>query len=102
MEMHAAALPPRQPLVTEQDRVDPLFPAYSRYRAAMSNLLVEASAFADWKHQRESEAIRDEAASHPRYPEFVEWMRQTQAGARPCTAGVFPDNFNFWLAGGRW
>lgn len=102
MEMSAAALPPRQPLVTERERADPLFPEYARYRASMNSLLVEASAFADWKFQREQNAIRDTAAQHPLYPDFVAWMRETKAGGRSCPAGVFPDNFNFWLTGGRW
>lgn len=102
MDISPAALPPRQPQVTDADRADPLFPEYARWRAAMATQLVEADSFADWKRHRAQEAYRDDAAEHPRYPEFLQWMRQTKAGGRPCPGGAFPANFNYWLAGGRW
>ena len=31
-----------------------------------------------------------------------EMSKAAIAGARRCPAGGFPDNFNFWLDGGRW
>lgn len=36
------------------------------------------------------------------YQEFMNWMRANKGGSRPCPAGVFPHNFNFWKEGGRW
>lgn len=38
----------------------------------------------------------------PAYQEFMGWMRATKGGSRPCPAGEFPDNFNYWREGGRW
>jgi hypothetical protein len=100
--MSAAALPPRQPLITDEDRKDPLFPEYQRHRASMSAQLVEADGFADWKRHRQTAETSDQAAAHPSYPEFLAWMRREQGGARKCPAGDFPRNFEFWLTGGRW
>lgn len=47
-------------------------------------------------------ALRRDAASHPRMGEFRQWMQQAKGGARTCPRGGFPDNFLFWLDGGRW
>ena len=47
-------------------------------------------------------ALRRNAASHPRLTEFRSWMQETKAGTRQCPRGGFPDNFLFWLDGGRW
>lgn len=47
-------------------------------------------------------AARRDAAYHPRLNEFKTWMRAAKAGARTCPRGAFPDNFLFWLDGGRW
>lgn len=102
MDMHKAALPPQHGPVTAEDRRHPRYPEYSRHRAAMAALLVEAPGFKDWLRQSEAEAVRDEWAKHPRYPEFLAWMRKTKGGARRCPAGLFPDNFKHWLEGGRW
>jgi hypothetical protein len=47
-------------------------------------------------------AQRQDAAAHPRLAEFINWMQQTKGGTRTCPRGGFPDNFMFWLDGGRW
>ena len=102
MNMSQAALPPRQPSITERDRAHPQFRAYQAYCSSMSTQLVEASAFSDWLHQQEQHAASDQAATDTRYPEFLAWMRQTKAGGRKCPAGAFPANFRYWLDGARW
>jgi hypothetical protein len=104
MDMSPAALPPRSPVITQQDRRHPRFPEYDRYRMGCVRLMVRAHDFSDWLHQGEAEAVRDKAADHPRYQEFMAWMRQTQAGRRKCPVpgGAFPQNFYHWLEGGRW
>ena len=102
MEISPACLPPRQPVIREQDRSHPRFREYLSYRSSMTNQLAEASSFSDWLYQNEQEAIRANAADHPQYPAFLAWMRQTKAGARRCPKGDFPQNFKFWLSGGRW
>lgn len=102
-QMSSAAIAPRQPAVSQQDRGHPWFPIYQRYRSSMTVQLVEASSFEDWKYQREREIEHDEIASHARFPEFLAWMRENRGGARKCPSGnVFPNNFLFWLEGGRW
>jgi hypothetical protein len=102
MDMSKAALAPRQPVITDRDRAHPLFPIYSQHRSACARLLVDASSFRDWLYQYESELQRCNAATHPRYPVFLEWMITHQGGARKCPSGAFPHNFHFWLEGGRW
>lgn len=103
MDMHAAAMAPRQPHISEQDRRHSRFAEYSAYRASMSRLLVEASSFPDWLYQQERQARDNEIVTHPRYSAFLTWMRETRGGARKCPAGnVFPANFLYWLDGGRW
>ena len=101
-EISKAALPPRQPSISAQDRAHPLFSIYQRHRSAMSNLLVEASSFSDWLYQYEENLRSQVEKSDPRYPEFLAWMRTAKGGARRCPAGVFPHNFHFWAEGGRW
>lgn len=102
MDMSAAALAPRQPLISEQDRKHPFFHLYSRHRTNCSNLLIEASSFKDWLYQHEMHANDDEATKHPQYRTFMDWMRANKGGARKCPAGAFPGNFEFWCNGGRW
>lgn len=99
--MSAAALPPRQPSISEQDRKHPRFGEYQHYRASMSRLLVEASAFGDWISQGEFEKLCDSWVAHPRYKEFMKWMVETKAGGRK-SHGCFPDNFIAWIDGARW
>lgn len=49
------------------------------------------------KEKEAADRLRD-----PDYQNFMAWMRETKAGARPCPAGQFPNNFKFWVEGGRW
>jgi len=103
MDMSAAALPPNQPRIDEADRQHPLFAKYMEHRASCARLLVRADSFADWLTQHEAAQVRDAAAQHPQYPAFRSWMRLFQGGARKCPAGnTFPQNFEYWLDGGRW
>jgi hypothetical protein len=102
MDMSAAALPARYGYASEADQRHPLFPAYQQYRSSMSRLLVDSSNFRDWLYQHEQEVFSREASKHPRYPEFLAWIVEHQAGARNCPRGAFPQNFFFWLEGGRW
>lgn len=102
MDMHLAAIAPRQPHLTAADRAHPLFPLYNQHRASCSRLLVQASSFRDWLYQYEADLVRSSAAADPRYPAFLDWMQKNQGGARRCPAGAFPHNFYFWIEGGRW
>lgn len=100
MDMSAAALPPRQPC--EADRAHPLFPAYMEHRKACIRLMVEADTFEGFKYQAAHQTKCETAERHSRFKEFQSWMRVNQGGARKCPAGAFPENFYFWLDGGRW
>lgn len=103
MDISAAALPPNQPSISDKDLQHPMFPQYQSYRASMSRLLVQASSFKDWLYQKTVNERNDEIAKHPRMQEFQRWMWANAGGRRKCPAGnSFPDNFNFWLGGGRW
>lgn len=99
-EMSPAAEPPRQPPISEADKKHPRFAEYMIYRGAMIRQLVEASSFPDWLRQAERDT--GELMLDPRYPEFLQWMRDNKGGRRPCPVGVFPANFRYWLQGGRW
>lgn len=103
MDMHSAALPPRQPTINDADRSHPLFPLYQQHRSSCARLMVQALAFDAWKFQHEAELVRVNYAADPRYPAFLGWMRANQGGARKCPAGSsFPRNFIYWTDGGRW
>src|SRR4051794_32267593 len=102
MDMSPAALPPPAPRISPADRRHPLFPVYEQHRRSCVTLLIQCADFQDWLAVRAHQAVRDHAAEHPRYDEFVAWMQANQGGARRCPAGDFPNNFNFWLDGGRW
>lgn len=102
MDISPACTAPVQPAISAKEREHPLFPIYSLYHASMSNQLVEASAFCDWLYQYERDAVNEEAARHPRYSEFLNWMQKNKGGARACPAGIFPHNFLYFLEGGRW
>jgi hypothetical protein len=102
MDMSAAALPPCQPAISEADRSHPLFPAYMQHRNSCIRLMVTANTFEGFKFQARHEAKCDVAEEHPRFKEFQSWMRETKAGGRKCPAGSFPENFYFWVEGGRW
>lgn len=102
MQMSEAALPPPTPHITEADRQHPRFRDYDDYRRGCARQLVQADAFRDWLGHQETKATHDRVAQHPRFPEFQTWMRANKGGARICPAGAFPDNFLFWIGGGRW
>ena len=102
MDISKAALPPRQPSINPADRAHPLFRVYDAYRTSCACRLIEADGFRDWLGQYERNLLEQRQKIHARYNEFVEWMRDTQGGARTCPAGRFPHNFNYWLEGGRW
>ena len=102
MEMSKAAIAPRQPSVTDEQRKHPLFPAYMAYRSAMSTQLVQADRFETWLRLRERDLRDQELQQHPRFKEFHRWMRENKGGARPCPGGQWPDNFMSWLEGARW
>lgn len=102
MNMSKAALPPRAPHISANDRLHPLFPTYELHLSSCRRNLIEASSFADWLSQYNYETERTSAAAHPKYPAFLDWMRDNQGGARKCPAGAFPHNMYYWLDGGRW
>ena len=52
MQMSSACTAPVQPHVSDDERKDPLFNEYQRYRNAMSSQLVSCPSFSSWKHQR--------------------------------------------------
>jgi hypothetical protein len=102
MNMSKAALPPRNPVVTDQHRAHPLYALYRQHLASCRINLIEASQFDNWLYQYEIQIENDKAAADPQYPAFMRWMRENQGGARRCPVGVFPHNFRFWCGGGRW
>lgn len=102
MDMSKAALPARYGNASKTDEKHPLFPVYQKYRANMSQLMVNSEDFRDWLYSYEANLVRENAAKHEKYPELMIWMRVNQGGARKCPAGAFPHNFNYWLEGGRW
>lgn len=103
MEMSKAAIAPVQPHISDTVRAHPLFPLYRQHRSSMTMLLVQCASFEDWLYGYEDELRRANEAKHPRYPDFLAWMRANKGGARKCPAGnSFPHNFHFWLEGGRW
>lgn len=102
MDMSAAALPPITGRSTEADRAHPL---YREWRAAEANntrLMINGQDFKSWLYQRERQQVNDDWAKHPQFPAFVAWMRENKGGAPGRSKLIFPDNFKFWLAGGRW
>lgn len=102
MDMSAAALPARYGHASEADHAHPRFNEYARYRSGMSRLMVDSADFRDWLRQTEYHESNDAWAEHEKYPAFLAWMRAEQGGARKCPAGSFPNNFKYWLDGGRW
>lgn len=104
MDMSAAALPPIHGVILPADRQHKAFPAYQVYRNGCTRLMVEAESFRDWLAATDREKIDAGWRAHPEYEAFREWMVAEQAGARKCPAGngSFPDNFTYWLEGGRW
>lgn len=102
MDMSKAASPSRYGNASKADEKHPLFSLYRQYRSNMSRLMVNSEDFRDWLYNYEQNLIRDNAAKHPKYQEFMIWMKVNQGGARKCKAGVFPHNFYYWLEGGRW
>lgn len=100
MDMSAAALPARSGRASEADRSHPLYAEWRRAEANNARLMIDGQDFKDWLYQREQHAIRDDWAKHPQYPDFLAWMRSNKGGARGKL--IFPENFKFWLSGGRW
>lgn len=76
MQMSKAALPPIQPRISEEDRKHSLFSEYERWRASMSMQLVRADAFPDWLRQRAHKEEADRILAHPRWKEWVVWLRE--------------------------
>ncbi len=102
MDMSKAALPAKFGYASKEDEKHPLLSVYRQYRSNMTRLMVNSENFRDWLHNYEANLVRENAAKHEKYPEFMTWMRANQGGARKCPAGAFPYNFNYWLNGGRW
>lgn len=102
MDMSAAAKPAHYGNASRQDEKHPLFKLYQRHRMNMSKLMVDCEDFKDWLYQHEAQLTRDSAAKHTKYPAFMDWMKEFKGGARKCPVGTFPNNFFYWLEGGRW
>jgi hypothetical protein len=102
MEMSAAAMRPIHGAIEPDDRQHKAFPAYEVYRTGCVRQLIAAESFRDWLAATERNKIEQRAREHPLYEDFRQWMVDEQAGARTCPAGSFPDNFAYWLEGGRW
>lgn len=78
MEMSKAALPARYGQASAQDHKHPLFLIYRQYRASLSMQLVNSEDFKDWLYSYEQNLIRENAAKHTDYPEFMKWMKRNQ------------------------
>lgn len=50
---------------------------------------------------KKEKAAADRLAN-PDFQSFKTWMTENKGGARPCPAGAFPRNFQYWCEGGRW
>jgi hypothetical protein len=102
MDISPACLPPVQAPIYEVDRKHQRFKEYMAWRSSMTRQLVYADGFAEWLSQSIRMENNDAWAKHSLYPAFLSWMRETQAGARKCPHGSFPDNFQAWMKGHRW
>lgn len=102
--MSAAALPPIVGTSTAEDQRHPRFGEYRIYRSWCARQMIDCPGFKTWLGGVEREERLAKIAEHPRFKDFQNWMRDTKAGGRKCPAGhgAFPDNFNYWLEGGRW
>ncbi len=90
MDMSASALPPRLPAVSPATRVHPLFSKYHEYRQSRIRLMIDCEEFSDWLACYQREGRDDEAAQHPEFPKFQQWMRANKGGARRCPAETSP------------
>ena len=102
MDMSKAALPAKFGRASKEDEKHPLFPLYQQHRSSCTRLMVNSSDFKDWKYQYEQNLKNEEAAKHPKYKDFLDWMIANQGGARECPVGYFPHNLYYWIEGGRW
>lgn len=104
MDISPAALPPKQPAMpSEAERFHPLYQAYMQHRDFCIRKMITATSWEGFVYQHNRDRCNDEIAKHPRFAEFQQWMRANRGGARPCPAGnAFPQNFEYWLTGGRW
>lgn len=102
MDMSAAALPPRQPHIPDAARSHPDFHEYMAYRSGCNRLMIDASRWEDWLHQRAFHKTCADWEAHPRYKEFQQWMRDNKAGDSKRNPAAFPENFKMWLDGARW
>lgn len=102
MDISAAAIPPRQPHISEKDRTHPLFSKYMSYRSAMTRQLVQADSFDNWLGQIEMAKRDAELAKDPQLKAFQQWMAETQGGAPGKTELRWPHNFHAWKNGTRW
>jgi hypothetical protein len=97
MSTSKGVLPPSLPPVSAAERLHERYPVYAKYREACKRNLVDCDSFSLWLWERS-----DMFVQHPQYFEFRSWMIKEQGGARKCPAGSFPENFLYWLKGGRW
>lgn len=109
MDMSAAALPAISGRASEAERNHPLYNEWLKAEQFCRQKMINGQDFKNWLFQREASANRDMWAQHDEYRPFMAWMRENQAGARPCQPTkdrprglAFPENFQFWLSGGRW
>lgn len=71
---------------------------YRSYAAGLTSPL----AYTSWRDLYLAGISDGRGREHPDYLAFRDWMRDNKGGSRECPAGMFPSNFAFWLAGGRW
>lgn len=102
MHMSKAAIAPKSPIINESDRKHPLFRLYDQHRRSCANNLISCEQFSDWLFTYERNLMLTKWTEHAEYRNFIAWMKANQGGARPCPVGVFPHNFEYWIAGGRW
>lgn len=109
MDISRAALPPRTGKYSRSDEAHPLFPLYREKLNSCARLLIDAPNFRDYVYQYERDQRDAVHAAHVRFPEFQQWVRDNRAGGRPCLPNAdfpqgrsFPQNFVYWLDGGRW
>lgn len=109
MDMSPAALPPIQPSWPKGQDTHPLMQSYRQHRAFCAQKMIQATSWDDFLAQHETQLKNEVAAAHPQYEEFLAWCREVKSGRRPCCPNkdnpkglCFPNNFYYWLDGGRW
>ena len=90
------------PSIDPKDRENERFPIYNKYRNACIKHDIECEGFATWLALNERLEKDKTFSANSQFSGFRQWMVAEQGGSRRCPAGIFPENYLFWVNGGRW